>query len=112
MRNALQAAFTLAGLEPLITAEIDSLTTLMVAVDAGLRATIQPWAATRRIADAAFRFKLSEIADAGAVRRSLLCSLSNDELSPAALAVRVALAACVRNLVKKRAWIGARLDPA
>ncbi len=109
LRNALQAAFTRAGLEPLIAAEIDSLTTLMECVDAGLGATIQPWAATRRIPDAASRFQLLEIADAGAVRRSLLCSLSNDELSPAALAARVVLGVCVRSLVRNGAWIGARL---
>jgi LysR family transcriptional regulator, regulatory protein for tcuABC len=110
LRSALEAAFTRAGLQPTIAAEIDSLTTLMESVDAGLGATIQPWAATRRIADAASKFKLSELVDPGAVRRSYLCSLSNDELSPAALAARVVLAVCARELVKRGTWLGAGLS--
>ena len=86
--------------QPQIAAEIDSLATLMEAVDAGLGATIQPWAATRRIADAAARFRSrARSSTPSAVRRSLLCSLSDDELSPAALAVRVVLGACARELV-------------
>ena len=110
LRSALEAAFTRAGLQSTIAAEIDSLTTLMESVDAGLGATIQPWAATRRIADAESRFQLSEIVDADAVRRSYLCSLSNDELSPAALAVRVVLGVCACELVKRGTWLGARLS--
>ena len=110
LRSALEAAFTRTGMQATITAEIDSLTTLMESVDAGLGATIQPWAATRRIADAESRFQLSEIVDADAVRRSYLCSLSNDELSPAALAVRVVLGVCASELVKCGSWLGARLS--
>ena len=110
LRSALEAAFTRAGRQANVTAELDSLATLMEAVDAGLGATIQPWAATRRIADADRRFRLTEIVEGEAVRRSYLCSLSNDELSPAALAVRVALTDCARELVECRAWLGARLS--
>ena len=109
LRSALDAAFLQAGLQALIAAEIDSLATLMEAVDAGLGATIQPWAATRRFADAEQRFRLSEIAEGEAVRRGYLCSLSDDELSPAALAVRVVLTLCVREQVDAGAWLGARL---
>lgn len=110
LRSALDAAFTQAGCQPKLAAEIDSLHTLMEAVDAGLGATIQPWAATRRFADADRRFRLTAIAEGEAVRRSYLCSLSNDELSPAALAVRVGVQACVRELVKSGAWLGAQLS--
>ena len=110
LRNALDAAFTNAGLQPEIAAETDSLTTLMEAVDAGVGATLQPWAATRRIGDTAARFRLSRVLDAGAVRRSHLCSLSDDELSPVALAVRVVLAALARDLVGRGIWQGARLS--
>lgn len=112
LRSALEAAFTRVGRQPQVAAEIDSLHTLMEAVDAGLGATIQPWAATRRFADADRRFRLAAIVEGEAVRRSYLCSLSNDELSPAALAVRVALSACVRELVGRGAWQGARLSEA
>ena len=35
-------------------------------------------------------------------------SLSEDELSPAALAARVVLKDCVKSLIETRAWTGAR----
>ena len=66
--------------------EIDSLALLMDAVDMGLGSTIQPWAAVGRYADAGERFVMAEISDAPAFRPAALCSLSDDELSPAALA--------------------------
>jgi len=112
LRSALDAAFTRVGLQPTLAAEIDSLATLMDAVDAGLGATIQPWAATRRVADADKRFRLSAIAESDAIRRSYLCSLPNDELSPTALAARVVLAVCARELVGNGTWIGARFSHA
>lgn len=110
LRHALDAAFTRIGVQPNVAAEIDSLATLMEAVDAGLGATIQPWAATRRFADADTRLRLAAIVEGEAIRRSYLCSLSNDELSPAALAVRVVLAVCARELVRTGAWLGARIS--
>lgn len=109
LRSTLDAVFARMRVKPDITTEIDSLTMLMDAVDAGLGATIQPWAALGHFADAQERFQLSEIADPQAVRLNSLCSLSDDELSPAALGVRVALAACARELVEAGRWGGARL---
>jgi LysR family tcuABC transcriptional regulator len=82
---------------------------LMDAVDSGLGCTLQPWAAVGRFADAAQRFHLTEIADPLARRSNALCSLSDDELSPAALATRVVLADCARQLVETGKWVGARL---
>jgi LysR family tcuABC transcriptional regulator len=38
-----------------------------------------------------------------------LCSLSDDELSPAALAARVVLADCARQVVAAGRWQGAKL---
>ncbi|MBC5785601.1 LysR family transcriptional regulator [Ramlibacter sp. USB13] len=110
LRSTLDAAFTRARLKPDVTTEIDSLTMLMDAVAAGLAGTIQPWAALGRFADAQERFQLAEIADAQVVRLNSLCSLSDDELSPAALAVRVVLAACARELVEAGRWGGATLS--
>jgi LysR family tcuABC transcriptional regulator len=110
LRSTLDAAFARARLKPDATTEIDSLTMLMDAVTAGLGATIQPWAALGRFADAQERFQLSEIADAQAVRLNSLCSLSDDELSPAALAVRVVLAGAARELVEAGRWGGASLS--
>ena len=109
LRSRLDTAFAQARVAPNIAMEIDSLALLMDAVDMGLGSTIQPWAAVGRHSDAAQRFELAEIADAPAFRPAALCSLSDDELSPAALAARVVLADCVRALVQSGQWIGASL---
>ena len=68
-----------------------------------------PWAALGRFADAPTRFHLAEIADAQVRRVNSLCSLSDDELSPAALAARVVLADVARTLVRQGRWAGAML---
>lgn len=112
LRSTLDAAFARARMEPTLAAEIDSLPMLMDAVEAGLGATLQPWAAVGRYPDAAARFVLTELADPLARRRNALCSLSDDELSPAALAARVVLADCARTLVQEGRWVGATLAPA
>ena len=109
LRSTLDAAFARAGIRPVLAAEIDSLALLMDAVDAGLGATLQPWAAVGRFADADRRFHLAELSDPLARRPNVLCSLSDDELSPAALAARVVLADCARERVSSGLWVGARL---
>src|SRR5512140_1724105 len=110
LRSTIDAAFARAHVQPKIVAEIDSLAMLMDAVDAGLGCTLQPWAALGRFPDAGERFSLSEIADPHVRRVNSLCSLSDDELSPAALAARVVLADCARELVREGRWAGARLS--
>lgn len=110
LRSTIDAAFARARVRPQVVAEIDSLGLLMDSVAQGLGATVQPWAAIGRFPDGLERFALSEIRDAGARRPSALCSLSDDELSPAALAARVVLADCVRELVTAGRWQGARLN--
>lgn len=110
LRSTLDAAFVRAGTRPVLAAEIDSLALLMDAVDAGFGATVQPWAAVGRFADAAQRFHLAEIDDPLARRQNVLCSLSDDELSPAALAARVVLADCARERVRSGLWTGVRLS--
>lgn len=109
LRSAVMASFTNAGVQPPIPMEIVSLPLLMEAVDAGLGATVQPWSAVAMYKDAAERFQWSEIADTQVRRSAALCSLSEDELSPAALAARVVLLDCARRLVQSGAWVGARL---
>ena len=109
LRSTLDAAFTRARLRPTLVAEIDSLAILMDAVSAGLGCTLQPGAALGRFADAQERFALSEIGDAQVRRLNSLCSLSDDELPPAALATRVVLADCARELVRAGRWAGAKL---
>jgi LysR family transcriptional regulator, regulatory protein for tcuABC len=107
LRSTLDAAFARARFKPTLTAEIDSLAMLMEAVDAGLGATVQPWAALGRFADADSRFHSAEITDPLTRRRNSLCSLSDDELSPAALAARVVLAECAHALMLEGRWRGA-----
>lgn len=109
LRSTLDAAFARAQTRPRQVAEIDSLAMLMDAVDAGLGATVQPWAAVGRFADAASRFHLAEVADPLARRHNVLCSLSDDELTPAALAARVVLTDCAREQVLSGRWEGVRL---
>ena len=109
LRSTLDAAFAHARSKPTLVAEIDSLSMLMDAVAAGLGATVQPWAAVGRFADMAKRFHLAEITDVQARRLNSVCSLSDDELSPAALATRVVLTDCARELVRSGRWIGAEL---
>jgi LysR family tcuABC transcriptional regulator len=109
LRSALDAVFSRARIQPTVVAEIDSLTMLMAAVEAGLGGSLQPWSAVSRYSDVATRFALSELADTLARRRNMLCSLSDDELSPAALATRVVLADCARELVRSGRWVGATL---
>jgi LysR family tcuABC transcriptional regulator len=108
LRATLDAAFSGGRLRRLLPIEIDSLAMLMDAVRAGLGCTIQPGAALARFPDAAQAFEVAEITDARVRRLNSLCSLSDDELSPAALAVRVALADCARALVEAGQWAGAR----
>jgi LysR family tcuABC transcriptional regulator len=109
LRSTLDAAFSRAGLAPNVVLEVDSLSMLMEAVSAGLGATLQPWAAVGRFPDAGQRFHVDRIADADVKRRNLLCSLSDNELSPAALATRVVLIDCVRTLVQQGQWQGTAL---
>ena len=109
LRSTLDAAFARVGFKPELVAEVDSLTMLMDAVCAGLGATVQPWAALGRVQNAAQCLQWAEITDAQVHRSNALCSLSDDELSPAALATRVVLADCARTLVRSGQWAGARL---
>ena len=109
LRSTLDAVFARARITPNVVLEVDSLAMLMEAVDAGLGSTLQPWAAVGRFADAVERFHLARIADSEVRRVNKLCSLSEDELSPAALAARTVLADCVRQRVRAGAWPGATL---
>ncbi|HSV45662.1 MAG TPA: LysR substrate-binding domain-containing protein, partial [Ramlibacter sp.] len=107
LRSTLDTAFAGAGIAPRVVLEVDSLAMVMAAVDAGLGSTLQPWAALGRYPDAAQRFQCARLTDAPARRVNLLCTLSDDELSPAALAARVVLIDCVRSLVGEGRWFGA-----
>jgi LysR family transcriptional regulator, regulatory protein for tcuABC len=109
LRSTLDAAFARAKVTPRVVLEIDSLAMLMEAVSAGLGGTLQPWAAVARFADADARFHMARITDAGVTRENWLCALSEEELSPAALAARVVLRDCATALVQAGQWTGAVL---
>lgn len=108
LRRTLDEAFARAGIKPHVVLEIDSLSMLMDAVKAGLGATLQPWSALLRTAGQAEAFAMSRIADRGVRRVNWLCGLSEDELSPAALAARTVLRDCALESVRSARWLGAR----
>ncbi|MEG2046143.1 MAG: LysR substrate-binding domain-containing protein [Comamonas sp.] len=109
LRSSVMASFNHAGFQSQMAMEIDSLPLLMEAVAEGLGATVQPWSAVGLYKDSAERFQWSQIADDKVRRKAALCSLSDDELSPAALAARVVLTDCVQQLVQSGHWVGAQL---
>jgi LysR family tcuABC transcriptional regulator len=111
LRSTLDAAFARAKMVPNVVLEIDSLALLMEAVDAGMGATLQPWAAVARFPDAAERFHMARISGANVQRVNVLCSLSENELAPVALAARVVLQDCAQQLVSQGIWTGARVKP-
>ncbi len=110
LRSTLDAAFATARVTPNVVLEIDSLAMLMDAVGDGLGATLQPGSALARFSDAGQRFHMARISDPLVRRQNLLCSLADDELSPAALATRVVLLDCARTLVRQGDWFGASLS--
>ena len=110
LRSTLNAAFARANVTPLVSLEIDSLSMLMEAVKAGLGGTLQPWAAVSRMGPERDQLYMARISDHQVRRVNLLCGLSDDELSPAALATRVVMADCARSLVQGGAWLGTAIS--
>lgn len=106
LRRVIDAAFGRLNQQPNIVAEVDSLYVLMDMVAAGMATTLQPWSALARQPEADSRLRWSEITDAGTSWRNLLCSLSDDELSPAALATRGVLRQVAGQLVDDGRWKG------
>lgn len=109
LRAVVNAAFAQAGLAPEVVLEIDGLVTLLDAVRAGLGATIQPGAVAARVGGELATLRLG---GARVRRRCVLASLSDDELSPAALALRATLREVAVGLVRSGAWPGATLHEA
>ncbi|MBI5258131.1 MAG: LysR family transcriptional regulator [Burkholderiales bacterium] len=107
LRTIVDAAFSRARCAPHVVAEIDGLALLMDVVSAGQAATIQPGAAAARLRGD--DFAVLPISDRHARRPNLLASLSDDELSPAALATRGVITELARELVRSGRWAGARL---
>ncbi len=110
LRGVVDAAFARVHCAPQVVAEVDGLALLMDMVADGLAATIQPGAATVRAQRAAL--VSARLKDAAAQRPNFLVSLSDEELSPAALAARVVVRDVTRQLVHDGQWPGTTLhDP-
>lgn len=90
--------------------EIDSLSVLVDALEAGLAASIQPGAVIRRLGRADMCVR--RLGDKALRRRNSLASLPDDELSPAALAARLVVRDVVAECVSSGAWPGATLHEA
>lgn len=109
LRAVVEQAFARAKCRPTIVADVDGLAVLMDMVQAGLAATVQPAAATARLPAGATALRVLQVADAQARRRNLLASLADEELAPAALAVRAVVVEVARRLVDEGRWAGATL---
>lgn len=109
LRAVVEQAFARAKCRPQIVADVDGLAVLMDMVQAGLAATVQPGAATARLPADASALRVVQVADAQARRRNLLASLADEELAPAALAVRAVVVEVARRLVDEGRWAGATL---
>lgn len=107
VRGTIDSMFDAAGCKPKIALEINGLSILLDAVLAGLGGTILPGSSTLRLPREAIT--CIEISDCQAFRRSLLVSLNEEELSPAALAARIVLRDVVKELVQEKKWPGAIL---
>lgn len=105
LRRTVDEAFARAGVRPNIVLEIDGMEVLMTIMASGLAATIQSGGATVRLPTD--RFGSWEIADPLMRRRTLVSTLSEPELSPAALAARLVLREVARELVDQGKWPGA-----
>lgn len=107
LRGRLEAICQEHGLKVDIATEIDGLTLLMRAVSSGLGATLQPGAAISHLEREALR--VIGVHNPVLSRPNFLVSLSDDELTPAGLAVRVILTKVMRELVETGHWPGATL---
>ncbi|MFW8566010.1 LysR substrate-binding domain-containing protein [Orrella sp. 11846] len=107
LRAVLDAAYEKAHLWPNIVAQIDGLAMLLDLVKAGLVATIQPGSALARISGETLG--AWPIKDKDLRRMSYLATLPEEELSPAALAMRRILADIAKQLVDSGQWPGASL---
>jgi LysR family tcuABC transcriptional regulator len=106
LRALVDMAFARLKIVPRITSEVDGLAALMALVRAGYGATVQPGAA---VVYGAGDLRAWQIRERQLTRTNLLASLSDDDLSPAALAARVLLSQTIHGLVRNGVWPGASL---
>ncbi|KOF55362.1 LysR family transcriptional regulator, partial [Achromobacter sp. DMS1] len=102
LRTLVNGAYARLGQAPKVVAEVDGLPLLMDVVQLGCAATIQPGSAVARLHPGQIR--MVRIDDEQLFRSNLLVSLSDEELSPAALAARLVLADVSRGLAREGRW--------
>jgi LysR family tcuABC transcriptional regulator len=110
LRTLVLEGFRAVGQAPEVVVEVDGVGSLMDVVRDGVGASIQPGSLLSRLAldeRGPARLRAVPLRDATMVRRSLLASLSDDELSPAGLAARVVITELARELVQRGDWAGA-----
>ena len=107
LRTVVDAMFSRKRRTPKVILEIDGLASLANAVRAGVGATIQPGAASVHFNGQGI--ERIRIQDRLARRHSVLASLREDELSPCALAARIALLEVVRQVASDEHWPGGTL---
>lgn len=107
LRGLVLRGFERAQVEPQVVCEVDGMAIIIDMMIAGMGATILPGSAMSRLQHE--NLAVVPFADPRMQRTSLLTSLSDDELSPAALAARVVLASVSRRLVADGIWLGAEL---
>lgn len=109
LRHTLERLFERAGFEPTVVGEIDSLNMLRDAVLHGVGGTIQPWGFLQRLESPEEHLQWARINEKGFQRHNLICTQTDEEMSPAALAARVVLREVARERVNASQWPGARL---
>lgn len=97
LRQLIEKAFTQAGIQPKVTAEIESTSTLRDAIEAGLGATILPWAVANTFSGE-HPPVIRRVVDPTLQAAVYLCIPENKPLSDPALAVADILSQLVREL--------------
>ncbi|MDQ8030493.1 MAG: LysR family transcriptional regulator [Bordetella sp.] len=108
LRGLVLQGFERARIEPRVVSEVDGMAIIIDMMIAGMGATILPGSAMSRLQHE--NLAVTPLEDPQMQRTSLLTSLSDDELSPAALAARVVLSNVSRRLVVDGLWLGARVS--
>lgn len=113
LRRLIDSAFVRAHLQPRVTAEIESAATLREAIEAGLGATILPWAFASTFVGAKLPV-IRRVVAPGIETTVSLCVSEQQPMSEPAQAVREILGGLVRGLFDSGRCVGIRapLEPA
>ncbi|HSW03996.1 LysR substrate-binding domain-containing protein [Aquabacterium sp.] len=107
LRRLIESAFASAQLQPRVTAEIESAATLREAIEAGLGATILPWALASTFAGPALPV-IRRVIEPSIETTVSLCVSAQQTMSEPALIVRDILGALVHELVETGRCVGVR----